>query len=93
MFITELANDDGVNSVEVMNSARHACAESSAAYQCRSGTSESNKFAALGMVRPCNGSVKKQCESDVVSKSDIMAASRHASSESFKVYECKSKGM
>ena len=93
VFITELANDDGVNSVEVMNSARHACAESSAAYQCRSGTSESKKFAALGMVRPRKQSVTNLCDSDVLSKSDIMEASRHASSESFKVYDCNSKGM
>ena len=51
VFITRLANDSGVSAKEIMVSARHRSAESSAAYQTTSRVSEANKFAALGMTR------------------------------------------
>ena len=51
-FITKLANDPGVSTKEIMISARHCSAESSAVYQTTSRVSEANKFAALGMTVP-----------------------------------------
>ena len=51
MFITDLANHEGVNLEETMRSARHKSAASSAVYQSRSGASEAAKFDALGVTK------------------------------------------
>ena len=59
MFITQLANNENVNLEELMRSARHKSASSSANYMQRSGLSETNKFRALGMNLPDTEGVKR----------------------------------
>ena len=49
-FITQLANDDGVNVEETMAAARHRSVSASAPYQKRSSTSECNRLKAIGIV-------------------------------------------
>ena len=51
-FITRLANGKGVSDRERMDSSRHNSLGASAIYQERDSASETNKFAALGIVPP-----------------------------------------
>ena len=50
MFITNLANGDGVSLAECMDSSRHNSVAASNIYQERDSKSETNKFKALGIV-------------------------------------------
>ena len=50
MFITELANNPSVSTLEAQVSARHNNSSSTANYMTRDAVSETNKMAALGMI-------------------------------------------
>ena len=51
IFVSKLANAKGVSDKEMLVSTRHNSLAASSNYQERDTTSESNKFAALGMKR------------------------------------------
>ena len=57
LFVTRLANGNGVSDEERMASSRHESLSASAIYQEQNSESESNKFAALG-IRPPNKKMK-----------------------------------
>ena len=52
IFVSRIANGKGVSDKERMDSTRHNSLAANANYQQRDSTSESNKFAALGIKRP-----------------------------------------
>lgn len=58
LFITTLVNAPGVSTEEVLGSARHRSVAASRRYQNRNHTSESNKFAALGIKKKTGDSAK-----------------------------------
>ena len=52
MFVTKLANGKGVSDQERMSSSRHNSTAASVIYQERNSESETNKYAALGIMPP-----------------------------------------
>ena len=52
LYVTYLANDDGVSATETMLASRHSSISANAAYQQSNSRSESNRFKALGYIPP-----------------------------------------